>query len=208
MLDLKPHAWSCLPEVCNPDGPVGAMKCSNFSMRAISLWHLQMIQQTFLKRRSQQTNPQSHQHPTLLENPLLLITGPLLWTNVGSSTLVTSIFHLVFNKDSMPHISTPVPLDLYLSFMWGLWFLFRSGSIFMVVNHRADDAAGEMKVHFCAAMFWTSLPTLQSAQHKVFFIFAFWVIFGTICVLRMMKVFLFLLILMLFWTEFQNVSQS
>ena len=115
--ELKPSAWSCLPEVSNPDGPAGAMRCSNFSTRAISLWRLQ---QTSLKRRPQttaRTNPQ-------LENPLLPITVPPLRTNHRPLTRHISIFSVFPIKIRCLKTSLPVPFDLYFSCMQDLWFLF------------------------------------------------------------------------------------
>lgn len=48
-------------------------------------------------------------------------------------------------------VSSPVSFDPYFWCVMDLWFYFcGSGYVFKVVNHRADDALREMKVHICA----------------------------------------------------------
>lgn len=102
-------------------------------------------------------------------------TGVKLTWRIPSSTslsdhrgLMTGLLHVSHQhfsvfliKIQLQNISIAAPFDLYFSCTWDVWLIYGSGYIFKVVNHRVDDAFGEMKVHFCAAMFLTPRTAIR-----------------------------------------------
>lgn len=135
ILGLERSAWSCSPAVCSLDGQAGATRCWNFSTAATSLWHLQMIRQTPLKRRL----PMGLQ---LLQRSV----PPTTPTNDWCQAPFISDSPFVFNKDSAPKIL----LLIYNLHACTFDFFF----FFSVSKYWGAclNTLLEMKEHFCAAV--------------------------------------------------------